>query len=1063
MMQNTGTMGKFIRLSLLLSLAALQPLQAAPASGKFKAVGKQPLVAEKQISRSQLQQIGGTLKKLIPARPQLARRSNGLSQALARLQNQPLSLQPQSAEQSELRIVWHETNGTPIAIDGEQLRRFRAKLGANASSEDIAMAFIQANRHLFRLQDPLAELDIEESFQDMEGKFHVRYQQMYQGIPVWGQELTVHLDENGEIYAINARYSPTPTLELRRNVPAQQAIDIATRDLNTRTPVEDLSPMVKDILSYSGPVAKQYIWIGQDGSEHLVWHVQIRPNLRDNWYYFIDAETGEIVEKYNATAFEGPVTATAQDLSGTTRTINVYDKDGTYYMIDASRPIWQANQPDVLNKPQGALWTISANNTDLDKNAKLTHVTSPNNQWTDPVAVSAHYHTGVVFDYYFNTHGRKAIDNKGSTVISVIHVTYKGQGMDNAFWNGVVTAYGDGLRDFTQLAGALDVVAHEMTHGVIDHTVKLEYKFQSGALNESLCDVFAVMVDRDDWLLGEDVVKRSSFPSGALRNMEDPYNGGNNVNDPGWQPKHMNEFFDLNIDQDNGGVHINSGIPNRACYLMAKSIGRDKTEKIYYRVLDKRYLNKQANFVDMRLAAIRAAEELYGKGSNEVNAVKAAFDGVGITGNTGTKPPADIPPSQGSEWIAVVNAEDGDNSLYLARPKIQEQTKDIVQITTMQIYTNTANPLSISDDGSVVIFIDQSNNLWAMKTDGSDLTQLDNRGVWGSVALAPDASKLALTSTLEDSAIYIIDLQNPNRSRAVRLYSPTTQEGVKNNITVYADALDWDLSSRYLIYDAFNRIPRSSGEPITFWDVSILDANTDVIYRIFPPQDEGISIGNPSFAFTSNNLIVFDYANFNNGTSTIMIADLFQGTVREVLNNGSYNGKPNLAFAKFSPNDRTLIFQRIEGNMYWLYHLPLGTDRMTPAGKDTIWASGGQLPYWFAIGQRQLPTSVDASPAAAPSEFALLQNYPNPFNPETRIQFQLQQPAQVRVIVFDNLGRQVAELLNAKKAAGVYTVQWNGRDRAGFTVPGGVYFYRIEAVTADGRVFKQTRKMVLLK
>ncbi len=98
--------------------------------------------------------------------------------------------------------------------------------------------------------------------------------------------------------------------------------------------------------------------------------------------------------------------------------------------------------------------------------------------------------------------------------------------MDNAFWNGVFMAYGDGNVAFKPLAQALDVAAHEMTHGVIQHTVNLEYRGESGALNESFADVFAAMVDRDDWQLGEDVIKSLGlFPSGALRDMAHPHNG----------------------------------------------------------------------------------------------------------------------------------------------------------------------------------------------------------------------------------------------------------------------------------------------------------------------------------------------------------------------------------------------------------------------------------------------------------------------------------------------------------------------------------------------------------
>lgn len=107
-----------------------------------------------------------------------------------------------------------------------------------------------------------------------------------------------------------------------------------------------------------------------------------------------------------------------------------------------------------------------------------------------------------------------------------------GTEMDNAFWNGEVMAYGNGATDFTPLAGALDVAGHEMTHGVIENTARLEYNAQSGALNESFADVFGVLIERKNWTIGETVTKRSAFPSGALRDMANPNQGG--PKDPGY-------------------------------------------------------------------------------------------------------------------------------------------------------------------------------------------------------------------------------------------------------------------------------------------------------------------------------------------------------------------------------------------------------------------------------------------------------------------------------------------------------------------------------------------------
>jgi Zn-dependent metalloprotease len=109
-------------------------------------------------------------------------------------------------------------------------------------------------------------------------------------------------------------------------------------------------------------------------------------------------------------------------------------------------------------------------------------------------------------------------------------------------WNGRFMTYGDGDKAFKPLAGSLDVAAHEMTHGVVGNTVKLEYKYESGALDESLADVFAAFVDREDWQIGEEVAVRDTFPSGALRDLANPHNGGTNLDDNGWQPAHLNEF-----------------------------------------------------------------------------------------------------------------------------------------------------------------------------------------------------------------------------------------------------------------------------------------------------------------------------------------------------------------------------------------------------------------------------------------------------------------------------------------------------------------------------------------
>ena len=217
-----------------------------------------------------------------------------------------------------------------------------------------------------------------------------------------------------------------------------------------------------------------------------------------------------------------------------------------------------------------------------------------------------HDYAGETYDYFAETHGRDSYDNLGATVSSTVHYRTDYQ---NAFWDGLQMVYGDG---FT----VKDVVAHEMTHAVTQYSANLEYRWQSGALNESFSDIFGAMVDRDDWLIG------NGLPHGPIRNMADP----TEFNDPG----HANDF--RTICGDNEGVHTNSGIHNKAFVGVAEAIGKERAERVFYRALTV-YLGPQSSFEDARSAALQSATDLFGEGGAEFKAVDSGFAAVGIDGS----------------------------------------------------------------------------------------------------------------------------------------------------------------------------------------------------------------------------------------------------------------------------------------------------------------------------------------------------------------------------------------------------------------------------------------------
>ncbi|MGH3835510.1 MAG: M4 family metallopeptidase [Pseudonocardiaceae bacterium] len=247
---------------------------------------------------------------------------------------------------------------------------------------------------------------------------------------------------------------------------------------------------------------------------------------------------------------------------------------------------------------------------------------------------------GTTRQFYKDIHGRDSIDDRGMRLEGYVH---RGRNYNNAFWDGQEMVFGDGDgKIFIDFTGSLDVIAHELTHGVTEHTAGLEYHTQSGALNEHISDVFGSLVKQwarqqsaaeADWLIGSEIFT-PGIEADALRSLKAPgqaYDNSTFGKDP--QPDHMSKFVQLpDTDEgDNGGVHINSGIPNKAFYLAAVNIGGFAWEApghIWYETL--KASSTRTQFQDFADTTYFKAEELYGAGSAEQQAVLAAWREVGI-------------------------------------------------------------------------------------------------------------------------------------------------------------------------------------------------------------------------------------------------------------------------------------------------------------------------------------------------------------------------------------------------------------------------------------------------
>ncbi|QNE43008.1 M4 family metallopeptidase [Frigoribacterium sp. NBH87] len=258
---------------------------------------------------------------------------------------------------------------------------------------------------------------------------------------------------------------------------------------------------------------------------------------------------------------------------------------------------------------------------------------------TDDVAVTEAYDAlGATHALFLEAYGRSSIDGSGLPLDATVHY---GLDYDNAFWDGRRMVFGDGDGEvFRRFTASVSVVGHELAHGVTQYTTALEYQGQSGALNESISDVFGALVeqhllgqtaDEASWLIGEGLFT-DEVQGRALRSMAAPgtaYDDDVLGKDP--QPAHMDDYVETT--EDAGGVHLNSGIPNKAFHLVATALGGPAWERagqVWYDAITSGDVSPTSTFAEFAAVTVAAAEARWGAGSSEARATTEGWRGVGV-------------------------------------------------------------------------------------------------------------------------------------------------------------------------------------------------------------------------------------------------------------------------------------------------------------------------------------------------------------------------------------------------------------------------------------------------
>jgi Zn-dependent metalloprotease len=894
----------------------------------------------------------------------------------------------------DVQILWRPDAGTPRLIKGRLLEpRFSGIAKAGLEVDELtARGFLRTNRALLRLEDPDRELALARRERDDLGYRHLRFVQVYEGLPVWPCELIVHLHPDGHVVLMDGAFVPTPTgIETTPRLTGAEAVRRARVSVSGGEEAELTGPEL-------------VIFAPLDQPPRLAWKLELGVSLAAHWRCVVDAADGTLLEQLNLVQ-EAGVSGSGVDGLGNVRPLQVWQDGATFFMVDTSKRMFDPSSVPP-NNPRGAIAILDARNqppsADFAEVAaglgqvQFSHVTSAsaNSGW-NPDAVGAAFGLSQTYDYYLARHNRNSLSGNGENIVGVVRL---GRNFPNAFWSGHVGVmfFGDG---FTR---AIDVSGHELTHGVINSLGNggiLEYRNQSGALNEAFADIFGEMVEayakggRPDWLKGKEL-------GVAVQNYANP--AAVEIAPGRRYPAKMSELLpptDPIAARDNGGVHLNSSIINHCFYLLAEglegAIGLRDAERIFYRALTV-HLQKQSQFIDARLACVNAAETLFGANSPQARKTREAFDRVEIFETPGTPPPPPIPTVEAADSTLALRLDPTAGQYYLVRREAARGDSSGGQFLNTLKYL-APRRVAVTGNGATAFYVTSDHDLGIVETDGTNPRTLNEPGLVHSLAVAPNGSRFAFV--LLDrfgqpiNEVVLVDLKT-EVERSIRLYAPGTDRA-RADIIRYADAMTFTADGQTLIYDAYAELRAEGGQTFAGWTLYALDLAADTI-RALIDLDAGLDFGNPSLGRVRNHLLTFEVINKTNGVSTLIAADLVTGKFNAL---GTINPAHSIGVPGYTGDDRAIVYAQGDGNAasgFSLLRQPLAEDGVTPSGSPTLWMADADLGVIYRRGQFvssntpptvQLTSPTTGQQFTAPASIVLQATASDPDGRVARVEF----------------------------------------------------------------------------
>ncbi len=701
-----------------------------------------------------------------------------------------------------------------------------------------------------------------------------------------------------------------------------------------------------------------------------------------------------------------------------------------------------------------------------------------------PAGVSTHWAAEAGYDYYSARHGRESYDNAGGKIVSYAHVD---SNFNDAFWDGSRMFFGDGPANQMPLV-TLDIVGHELTHGVTQYSANLIYLNESGALNESFSDIFGEALEgfkqgQVDW-------------GNFFRSYRDP----NTFEDPDtylgqfWFPISPNPN---NPGPDNGGVHTNSGVQNHWFYLLSvggggvddhgrpysvQGLGMEQAEQIAYRNLTV-YLTPSSGYFNAREASIYSALDLFGVNSPQYLAMLEAWSAVGVY-YPNLEPTLAASPdtlhflaeaAAGADTAELTVSNFGFSDLIITAIEISGPPFQMVSAPNFPVVVQYGFDYKLQivfrpdSVGSSTGFLKFTSNDFLNAT---TTVTLEGRGFGFSPA--KERVIYAVTGTVSRGALVTLD---PNTGSAGEVgltgFQEITGAAIQPSTGVIYGTIAGAASTTLVKLDAATGEAHASAViPVPGMRAIAFDRNDDlygvrftdgVLFRIDPATGDTTRVGATRLRAIAglaihpldgslwgmpfgNMLYKIDKAT----AATTLVGNIGVNQVAEIEFDGVGHLFGLTGLASQTINE--------------LIQIDPATGRGTRIG-----STGFRTVYGLAI-RGEIITGIEEALAdeSLPSRYELRQNYPNPFlseakallsaNAGTTITYALPKPGEVKLVIYDHLGRRVKVLVHEVQSPGVKLVSWNGADDHGQKVASGVYMYRI---TTEG--YSTTRKLLLVK